>query len=401
MQVVLLWPDAFSDRYLSPSLCPFLWSISREHFFSRISPLFAYSGIEYCFRTGVSINTHGIWNDHFINEHIETEWRLSGKIHIETRWKNMLFKGLLHFVDKISLNDDVNKALRYLIFKIFNIDYGIPHLIPANLIDLFPVVRETYLCSDLYRILEENNIKYIKIEPKFNIVERYVLRKVPKLLKCYDFILIKLNSLDRLRHRYGPLSNELKYRLRYLDNLLKKTFECVHVNRDAILMVMSDHGMTPVFNTIDLIHFLEKNGFKYGKQYIAFIGATYASFWFRNEEYKNIIKEKLNMLGVGKFLTPSDKIKLGIDGVSEKYGEEIFAIREHYVFFPEFYHRRVAPRGMHGYAFSRYDMPIFLMYGDISVTRRKDKIDFIDIMPTILRLLDLPVPSHIKGRPLL
>lgn len=386
----MVWLDAFSDKYLSPRLCPFMWSVSKIWFFAKISPLFAYTGIKNCFNTGISINTLKIWNDHAFNG-----------LDVSNGARITLFKKLLHFIDRISPNDEANKILRYLMFKIKRVEYGVPHLIPVCLIDLFPHVepKKTYKQVSLYEVLREQGIKFVEKMPKLNITESVILRRIPRLLKRYDALFIKLNSLDRLGHKYGPSSDIVKRRVRCLDELLRHMVKAL--DKDATLIVMSDHGMVPVMHTIDLIDFLKHKEFKFGHHYVGFIGATYASFWFKQEEYRNAVKKELSALGVGRFLTFNDKLKLGIDGIGKEYGEEIFAIKEHYVCFPEFYHWRRPPKGMHGYAFSKWDMPIFLMHSDLAITQRKNKIEFIDIMPTIFQLLDLPVPSYVEGQSLI
>jgi predicted AlkP superfamily pyrophosphatase or phosphodiesterase len=384
----LIWLDAFSDRYLSPELCPFLWDLSGNCFFAKISPLFAYIGIKYCFELGSSINTHKVWNDHVFSGFC-----------IENSSRSALFKGILRFIDEISFGDGLNKILRYALFKVSNVEYGTPHLIPADLIDFFPVPKKNCKRKNLYEVLREHGIKYLKKEPKFYSGESSIIRSIPKSLNNYDALFFKLNSLDRLGHEHGPLSDAVKQRVRYLDGLLRGLVGAL--DKDVTLIVMSDHGMVPVTRSFDLTGFLSHKGFEYGRHYISFVGATYVSFWFRSENYRDAIVKELNTLEVGKFLTFADKVRLGIDNIGREYGEEIFVAEEHNVFFPEFYHRRQPPKGMHGYAFGKYDMPTFLIRDDVSTTLRKDKIDFIDIMPTILRLLDLPIPSYVEGKSLI
>jgi len=279
------------------------------------------------------------------------------------------------------------------------IEYGIPHLIPANLIDFFPVPKKSCKGKDLYEVLKEHGVKYLRKEPKFNSKESAIIRSIPRLLETYDALFFKLNSLDRLGHEYGSLSDAVKQRVHYFDGLLRRLVETL--DKDVVLIVMSDHGMVPVNHTFDITGFLDSRGFEYGRHYISFVGATYVSLWFKNEKCRDAIVKELNKLEVGSFLTLEDKVRLGIDKIGKEYGEEIFVSEEHNVFFPEFYHVRRPSKGMHGYAFSSYDSPIFLMYGDAPASFRKDKINFIDIMPTLLHLLDLPIPSSVEAKSLL
>ena len=388
-KLVLIWLDAFSDRYLSPNLCPFLWNFVEKHFFSRISPLFAYIGIEYSFELGLSINTHKIWNDHtFVGFDVENA-------HTP---RNRLVKRMLQLVDGISPNDGMNKIVRYAVFKASNVEYGTPHLIPANLLDSFPVCKGDKR-RNLYKVLRHHGIKYLKREPRLNILEYSLIKNVPKLLRNYDALFFKLNSLDRLGHERGPLSDAVKNRVRYLDGLLRRLYE--ELENKATLIIISDHGMVPVVYKFDLISFLRSKGFEYGNHYMAFVGATYTSFWFKNKEHRDAILKDLTTLNVGRFLSSDDRVRLGIENIGREYGEEIYVAEEHNIFFPEFYHRRNPPKGMHGYAYGKYDNPVLFMCSDSTINLRKDKIDFIDCMPTILRLFDLPIPQYVEGHSLI
>lgn len=386
-KIILLWLDAFSDRYVTNDLCPFLLQWRKNCLVAKISPLFAYKGIGYCLETGVSLNELKVWNDHVFTGFKADEG-----------WSHSLVKYMVEFVDKISFNDDLNKAVRYGLFKILRIKYGIPHLIPPNLLGFFPVPPSNFGRETLFDVLVMNGIRYIRKEPKLNRSESSLIRSVPNLLKDYDFVFLKLNSLDRIGHKYGPSSQEVKQRVKYFDNLLEELVS--KLNRDTVLIVMSDHGMVPTFSTHDLIGFLEDRGYEYGRDYVAFVGATYTSFWFDHKENKQAIEKYLSTLEFGRLLTSDDKVKLGLNSVGNEYGETFFVNNEHSVSFPEFYHRRKSPAGMHGYAFSKYDSSVFLLYdGNLGRGGNIGNIDFIDIMPTILRLFNLPIPYYVEGQP--
>jgi hypothetical protein len=234
-------------------------------------------------------------------------------------------------------------------------------------------------------------VKYLKKEPKLTISEGTLIKNIPKFLKKYDAVFLKLNSLDRLGHKYGPLSNEVKKRVKYFDGLIGELSP--KIGKNVTLIIMSDHGMTPVTHHFDLIGFLTKRGFEFGNHYIAFVGATYASFWFKNEQYKEKIVNELSYLKVGQLLSVKDKIKLGINEIGMNfYGEDIFVAKEHHVFFPEFYHIRRPPKAMHGYAYSGYDMPLCIICDEKSNVRiTKHIISFTDLPLTILSLLNLPL----------
>jgi len=345
-------------------------------------------GIEYSIETGVSLNKLKVWNEH-VFAGFDTAKRSSRSVP----------KSLIRLADGISINDNLNKALRYALFKIFRIQYGIPHLIPPDLLDFFPVTENNFTEENLFDALKKSGVRIIRKEPKLSRSESSLIRNIPNLLENCDLVLFKLNSLDRLGHKYGPLSEKVKRRVQYLDGLMEELVG--KLDKNTVLIVMSDHGMVPVFGTDDLTAFLEDRGYKFGRDYFAFVGATYTTFWFKSPETKQAIEHDLGTLKFGRLLTPEDRVKLGISNVGAEYGEAFFVNNEHSVSFPEFYHRRKPPAGMHGYAFCKYDSPIFLLHNGPKNSRRIDNINFVDIMPTILQLFNLPIPSYVEGRSIL
>jgi hypothetical protein len=161
--------------------------------------------------------------------------------------------------------------------------------------------------------------------------------------------------------------------------------------------------MVPVNENVDLGHILQGLPLRMPDDYIFFLNSTVANFWFHNERAKEVIVEELENIEQGIVLDKPKLKELGIDKIGSEYGELLFALKEGGVFFPDFYRRRKPPKGMHCYAFSSYDKPPFIVYSPgVSYNSNKDvKARFIDVMPTILDLLDLPIPSTCEGRSLL
>jgi hypothetical protein len=383
MKIAVVWLDAFSSKYISKS-CPFISDKKETCFSSKLSPLFAYEGIKTDLDTGVSINTHKIWNDHVYNgSYLNNE--------------SLIFDNFINLIDGISPSDNINKILRFFAFKMFKREYGTPHLIFSNLLSYFSVSKRPLNHKTIYQLFNENNLQYVWIEPKLSFSEPGIFRKIPNLFSHYDVIFTKLNTLDRLGHKYGPESRIVQKQVEKYDNEVKSLIR--KLSAKAIVILMSDHGMVPVYDSFDLIGFLGNEGFSFGQHFIAYIGATYVSFWFNNEKTKSDIICLLNSLKIGKVLNIEEKRLLGIDLLGIENGEEIFVFFEHTVCFPEFYHVRSYPKGMHGYAFSSYDSPILQIYGDLEDRIRlpEKTLQFVDIMPTILTLQDIPIPAYIEG----
>ena len=70
--------------------------------------------------------------------------------------------------------------------------------------------------------------------------------------------------------------------------------------------------------------------------------------------------------------------------------------------FPNIYARKVPALAMHGYAPIKDEEDGLLIINSPRIKRRKKKdVNLVDIMPIILSLLKLPIPSSVEGRNLL
>lgn len=378
-KLLVLILDAFSNHYLK--YAKYLNKLCNNNYCTTIEPLFAYEGIRTAILTGLDIRESGIWHDKVFVPQGRKELRVK------------LLKTLTTIIDKMSLSDYVNKALRYILFKMFREEYGTPHLIPPQYLEYFRTYKHVHKnIPDLFQILNQKGVRATWVEPKLTLMEEVWLRKLPKYFRKYDFIILKLNSLDRLGHTYGPSSNEIKKRVEYLDSEIEKSSHMLSKEyRDLSFIIMSDHGMVPVEKTINIETKLHTEiDAKPLKDYLYYIGSTFASFWFFNDNARKEIMSILQKLrDYGRILTDDEFNSLGIS--SELYGCIIFVLNESIVFFPSFFQRRNISKGMHGYFNTQYDKPIFITNIDNSKLRYPYQLRFTDVNKVILEFFEVPV----------
>lgn len=396
-KVVMMWLDAFSSTYVDPQKTPFISELCRSGLYTTLKPLFAFVGIGVSAFTGTAINTHQVWCDCILRE---------------SKSPPAVFRKLLSLCDKLP-DDTLDQYARNIVCRIFGYNPGIPNLIPVELVNLFETKEKKRLTgrdpvpgvATLFDQLRQCQVKYFVAGFYESLLERLIFRRTLHALdKDYRFILFHLGSLDRLGHKYGPESPEIRRRLGELDELVKRVVQKgIEIDASTHFVIFSDHGMTPVKSHIDLMSILERLPIKMGKDYILFLNSTVANFWFSSQKAKDLVMEELEKIEPGVILDKSKLKELEIDKVGSEYGESFFALNEGNVFFPDFYRRRRPPKGMHGYAFATYDKPPFVIYpSDISsISGQNADARFIDVMPTILDLLSLPVPSSCEGRSLL
>lgn len=390
-KIVMIFLDAFSSRYMCNS--PFLDSISNRKFYTAMRPMFAFQGIGTALFTGTSIGTNKIWCDYVL----KTD-KCSTPI---------LLKRLMKLCSYLP-DDTLDKYSRFVLSKIFKHDHGTPNVIPPDLIDNFELKQKNSCMENrplgdivtLFDQLRYHKKKFCVIGMSASIRDP-TSEKILKLIKKdYDLLLIKFISLDRMGHKYGPTSNIVLERVRTIDNVMKDIVES-SIEEEIDFVFFSDHGMTPISETVNIYSTLDKLPVKIVDDYILFIGSTVACFWFKNLYAKEVITGTLKDMRSGSILT-NDQLE-SFEIVGSENGELIFALKEGEVFFPDFYRTRSPPKGMHGYSDNNYDSPILsICTHNTSIEfERRDIVRHIDIMPTVLELLNLPIPSTCEGRSLI
>ena len=385
-KILVLWLDAYSNRFVNLPEARFINRLAEQGTFATIRPTFAYKGIGYSIFTGASINKHRVWMEHSLEN------------------KNSypaLFKQMIR-ISQIIPDDYLQKVARWILYKGWGTYYGTPHLIPAKYLDYFTPVKPKPIPT-LFDVLRDEKIEYCYREPKTSIGEAYLLHELPSLTSKYDLVYAKLNSLDRLGHKFGPLSDKNRNRIRWLDTKLERSItEIYRANDETLILLFSDHGMTPITTVIDLEHILSEVPLKAGEDYVALEGSTYWAFFFLRENAKDIIEDKLTSIGCGKLVAPEAiEEKWGVDAtVARKFGDAFYVLNEGYAAFPDFYRRQTPPNGMHGYFDAEWDAPILIMNGQGFNGKKYGTVEFHDKVPTIYKALGISIPIWCDGKSL-
>lgn len=386
--VVLLLLDAFSDKYLSPQRTPFLHDMASHGFGGTIQPLFGYRAIEATLFSGTWPETHGVW----------TELRLAhipAKAAPEALWVKTM--RLTEFIP----GDRWKLIARNMIHRAFPKSSFFPYLIPSKLIGYFEAsMRESIVdegalgrIPTLFDWMRGRGLRFhCSASSMFESNEAVVNRFVQRCKKGTDFhfYYLKLGLLDTYGHKYGPESEQLKRALSDTDLWARRVFEALQKgNKNFTFVVMSDHGMCQVRETINMEKILSKVQVRLLHDYLVFFDSTMAKFWFFDESVRETIERAVSNINKGRFLSLTERktMKLSTD---RKYGDLIYALDEGNVIYPDFFHRSQPVRGMHGYAFPQEEgRPIFLCLG--AKTTLPQLLNFTDIMPWFIQeLSDTP-----------
>jgi len=380
--------DAFPKTYFSNTYTPFLYNLSKKGTFAEIEPLFAFKGIETTTFTGHWPYVHNVW----------TEFRYIGN-RTNTK-KNRLLSKITKIVDFLP-SDEHRGKLRYAIKRYF---FRKPHatldLIPSAAMTYFEPSQQKKITEPsaisnvrtVFDIFRKKGIEFTFIEP-WIFGDSGVLHTAKKLIKQkrkFQFWYLKFNHLDHLGHKFGPMPFVFK------ENLMKVDLYVEHIvalllqkNPNLSVLILTDHGMSKVHKSIDLMEDLCNLRSKMYKDYVAFLDSTMIRFWFLKKEAKQEICKYLQQIGCGHILTIAEKRLLKIP-LDLSYGEIIFVLDEGYVVHPCYFHSKSMVSGMHGYAYPKTPeaIPILIINDEVAGNSQLNKrINYTDIAQLILHSL--------------
>ncbi len=226
-----------------------------------------------------------------------------------------------------------------------------------------------------------------------------------KLLKNrYDFVFLHIADLDGIGHVYGPYSNEVRITAKKVDKFIEEIFFLLKKKYKRLnMIVFGDHGMVEVNEYINIIRRIKNTSLDFGRDYVMFVDSPFVRFWFLNDKAEKVILNELANINSGKILTDKDYKKYKIRFKHNKYYEAIFLLKPGSVFYPNFFQYKIPVKGMHGYCpFYEDNQGLFLFYSDkINTIKLGKSVRMVDIFPTILDLIELPIPQTSEGRSLI
>lgn len=116
----------------------------------------------------------------------------------------------------------------------------------------------------------------------------------------------------------------------------------------VVTRLFSDHGMAEVRAVVDLKAVVEGGDLLYGRDFAVTYDSTMARFWWLREGVAATMKERLEGLGCGRFLTRVERSELGISFARDRYGEDMFLCDAGTLVVPSDLGLRPIA-GMHGY----------------------------------------------------
>ncbi len=414
LHTVLLLVDALRWDYLNPSETPYLCSLAdsphtlsgrtQEPFGFQTRPAF-FAGL---YPEASDISTMFVYSPR-TSPYRPLRYYPHRLIRKLPRGRDRLESFIRRKMDMHVRNTSMHSALPY---------YANSVHVPLELLPAFDFSERelpwsgSYVeAKSLFDILSENQYHWLYLgwplvidnDSDQEIVEKCIEDAAPH----HRFIYVHLSQLDLLGHSYGPHSPQIRRGLRNIDMLIEDLIIGLQSrlnNQDLDLIVFGDHGMVEVRETVDITTALRGSQAVLGKHYIMFLDSTMARFWFLDGRYATEILSILEEFGdKGGILTRQESVRYRIRFGNRKFWDSLWLARDGVLIHPSFFHvDGEPPRGMHGYAPDCLgNQGAFLLQSHrVDRRRRVNSINMVDIFPTLLRLMNLPIPRSNQGNAL-
>ncbi len=140
------------------------------------------------------------------------------------------------------------------------------------------------------------------------------------------FLFVYTASLDGLLHNkvgddlaVGQKLDEIKIQIESLYRKAADFAENVHFT------VISDHGMTPLSGTVDIMKSLSESDLVFGRDYGSCFDSTMARFYYLNDHARKVITDLMQRFP-GRFLSCDEEKKYGIYRSDRAFGDAIFLL---------------------------------------------------------------------------
>jgi predicted AlkP superfamily pyrophosphatase or phosphodiesterase len=205
-----------------------------------------------------------------------------------------------------------------------------------------------------------------------------------------------LGSLDGYSHKYRQDSPETIERMRYLDQLVEAKFrEYKQRVNDFDVFVFSDHGHVRAEKRVDIHNIFRQQGSDLN-QFIHLVESNYLRVWFRNDGERAIVEDILQTVEKGFILSEEHLRRYHLEMPDNRYGDLVFYLDAPYLFTKTIWGFSRRQKSMHGYLPDNPDSDgIFLSQRPLVDGTH---VELVDILPTLLDSLELPVPDYVDGR---
>lgn len=286
---------------------------------------------------------------------------------------------------------------------------GVPCLVnlPLKYWPLFETTEDVFWTDKKYKedipnmftILTENKIKHQIVGLHKGTQKNDIFIEEAQVnYKENNFVYYFIGYTDNIMHKYGEKSKESQEYLSEVDNFIKNTYiKATREKENVTLIAFSDHGHIDIEEPkIDINKYFKKRNLNVNK-YVHLIEATFARFWFRNEnERKEVIEvlKDIEQLKLGFVLTQEylDRYHLNLD--PKEHGDLTFHLNAPNEFTKTIWGFGKTVKSGHG-----FEPTLEKHYGIFCSNKNLDESNrfayLTDILPSVLEQLKINKEKYI------
>jgi len=164
-----------------------------------------------------------------------------------------------------------------------------------------------------------------------------------------SFAYLYLAAMDATLHAHGTGSELVRAKIAWYDEQIRDIIATARHNYDSVsFFAFSDHGMTDVRSTCDLMSMMAGLPLKQNLDYAVVYDSTMARFWFLRDHAEEQIVSTLRGCSQGRILDQETLRSWGCDFSDRRYGELFFLMNPGVLLCPSFM-GETKLAGMHGY----------------------------------------------------
>lgn len=186
-----------------------------------------------------------------------------------------------------------------------------------------------------------------------HMTDAEILRQAEKDIRSQvaSFYFLYLSEMDMFLHMNCTEPAKIRERLQWYDKNLRRVFAAAQsVSEDAAFAITSDHGMTPVTQSYDLLKHFESSNLRMPEDYLAVFDSTMARFWFFNDSAREQVMSILRTAPCGRLLSDEELKQFGVFFPDCRFGEVTFLLHPGWLLSrSDFNGSGWKPVGMHGY----------------------------------------------------
>lgn len=205
-----------------------------------------------------------------------------------------------------------------------------------------------------------------------------------------DVWIIHYGELDELGHLHGPESHLISQKIHEIDFSISKIIEA-HGAALELVLITSDHDMLPISKQVDIISEIKHAFGESPEEFRFFVNGSLVRFAFSDKTNAEKLIAFLGELSSYGRVIPKEEMQVRGIPVDPTFANLVFWAHPGIYFWPNYYHR--APyKGMHTY-FDHTTWVPFILRNFRKQVRLAEKGRLIDVFPTLVDLLDLPLPT--------